>query len=173
MPECEATQEKESTAIVTGLASGIGRARGERLRDAGWRVIGIDLRDEAPPGTELLVGDAADDRVLQSALGRAEGLRGLVYAAGLPPRSASTAAESRQPFARPSSKQKAPAGILARRCERSVDSQAQREAAVLSGLVATVAEHAFVGERGDVVLSVLEAGGRPVPVRIVTRRCLR
>jgi phosphoglycerate dehydrogenase-like enzyme len=85
MRECEATQEMESTAIVTGLASGIGRATGERLRDAGWRVIGIDLRDEAPQGTELLVGDAADDRVLESALGRADGLRGLVCAAGLPP----------------------------------------------------------------------------------------
>jgi len=36
-------------------------------------------------------------------------------------------------------RKQAPAGILARRCERSVDSQAEREAAVLSGLVATVA----------------------------------
>jgi NAD(P)-dependent dehydrogenase (short-subunit alcohol dehydrogenase family) len=75
----------ESTAIITGLASGIGHATGVRLRDAGWRVIGIDLHDAAPAGTELLVGDASDDEVLESALSRALELHGLVCAAGLPP----------------------------------------------------------------------------------------
>ncbi|HYN65232.1 MAG TPA: SDR family oxidoreductase, partial [Candidatus Limnocylindrales bacterium] len=75
----------ESTAIITGLASGIGRAAGVRLRDAGWQVIGIDIDDDAPPGTELLVGDASDDEVLESALARAPELHGLVCAAGLPP----------------------------------------------------------------------------------------
>jgi NAD(P)-dependent dehydrogenase (short-subunit alcohol dehydrogenase family) len=74
-----------STAIVTGLASGIGRATGARLRDAGWRVIGIDLEDDAPHGTELLVGDAGDDEILESALAQAPQLHGLVCAAGLPP----------------------------------------------------------------------------------------
>jgi NAD(P)-dependent dehydrogenase (short-subunit alcohol dehydrogenase family) len=74
-----------STVIITGLASGIGRATGEQLRDAGWQVIGIDLRDDAPAGTELLVGDAADDVVLDAALARAPALHGLVCAAGLPP----------------------------------------------------------------------------------------
>jgi NAD(P)-dependent dehydrogenase (short-subunit alcohol dehydrogenase family) len=75
----------ESTAIITGLASGIGRATGEQLRDAGWHVIGIDLHDDAPPGTELLVGDAADDGVLEAALARSPELNGLVCAAGLLP----------------------------------------------------------------------------------------
>jgi NAD(P)-dependent dehydrogenase (short-subunit alcohol dehydrogenase family) len=75
----------ESTAIITGLASGIGRATGERLRDAGWQVIGIDLDDDTPPGIELLVGDAADDAVLEAALARSPELHGLVCAAGLPP----------------------------------------------------------------------------------------
>jgi 3-oxoacyl-[acyl-carrier protein] reductase len=75
----------DATALITGVASGIGRATGERLRDAGWRVIGLDLRDEAPDGIEHVVGDAGDDRVLQSALARTPELHGLVCAAGLPP----------------------------------------------------------------------------------------
>lgn len=74
-----------STAIITGLASGIGRATGVLLRDQGWRVIGIDLVEDAPPGTELVAGDAADDAVLNEALARADELHGLVCAAGLPP----------------------------------------------------------------------------------------
>ena len=32
-------------AIVTGAASGIGRATAERLVRDGWRVVGIDLND--------------------------------------------------------------------------------------------------------------------------------
>jgi NAD(P)-dependent dehydrogenase (short-subunit alcohol dehydrogenase family) len=75
----------DATAIVTGLASGIGRATAEQLRDAGWRVIGIDLVDQPLDGTELVVGDAADDAVLESALARARDLKGLVCAAGVPP----------------------------------------------------------------------------------------
>jgi 3-oxoacyl-[acyl-carrier protein] reductase len=78
----------DATAIVTGLASGIGRATGEQLRDAGWRVIGIDVLDQPLDGTELVVGDAADDAVLESALSRAGDLHGLVCAAGVPPHGA-------------------------------------------------------------------------------------
>jgi len=76
------------TALITGIASGIGRATGERLREAGWRVIGIDLRDETPDGVECVSGDAGDDAVLRLALARTEELQGLVCAAGLPPRGA-------------------------------------------------------------------------------------
>jgi NAD(P)-dependent dehydrogenase (short-subunit alcohol dehydrogenase family) len=36
----------DRTVVITGAASGIGRATAARLGAAGWRVIGIDLRDE-------------------------------------------------------------------------------------------------------------------------------
>ena len=74
------------TAIVTGAASGIGRATAQRLLGDGWRVIGIDLRDAMPDGVEPLVGDAATDELLARALATAgDRLDGLVCAAGLPP----------------------------------------------------------------------------------------
>ena len=65
------------SAIVTGSASGIGRAAAERLTADGWRVIGIDLSDGQ---------DAADADVLAGALESAgQELHGLVCAAGKPP----------------------------------------------------------------------------------------
>jgi NAD(P)-dependent dehydrogenase (short-subunit alcohol dehydrogenase family) len=65
------------TAIVTGSASGIGRATAERLTADGWRVIGVDLSDGQ---------DAADPEVLAAALSAAgDELHGLVCAAGVPP----------------------------------------------------------------------------------------
>jgi NAD(P)-dependent dehydrogenase (short-subunit alcohol dehydrogenase family) len=65
------------TAIVTGSASGIGRATAERLTADGWRVIGVDLTDDQ---------DAADPEVMAAALSAAgDELQGLVCAAGLPP----------------------------------------------------------------------------------------
>lgn len=76
--------DRQRSALVTGAASGIGRAAAERLTAAGWRVIGLDLR--AGRGVDDLVGDAADPAVLESALARADGgLDGLVCCAGLPP----------------------------------------------------------------------------------------
>jgi meso-butanediol dehydrogenase/(S,S)-butanediol dehydrogenase/diacetyl reductase len=71
-------------AIVTGAASGIGRASAERLNRGGWRVVGVDLNQ--PGGVEPIVGDAAEPQALQRALSRAgDRLDGLVCAAGLPP----------------------------------------------------------------------------------------
>jgi meso-butanediol dehydrogenase/(S,S)-butanediol dehydrogenase/diacetyl reductase len=71
-------------AIVTGAASGIGRATAERLDRGGWRVVGVDLNQ--PGDDEPIVGDAAEPQTLQRALSRAgDRLDGLVCAAGLPP----------------------------------------------------------------------------------------
>jgi NAD(P)-dependent dehydrogenase (short-subunit alcohol dehydrogenase family) len=76
----------QRTAIVTGAASGIGRATAERLIRDGWRVVGIDLRDDMPAGVISIVGDAADAEIIGQALAAADGeLDGLVCAAGLPP----------------------------------------------------------------------------------------
>jgi NAD(P)-dependent dehydrogenase (short-subunit alcohol dehydrogenase family) len=74
------------TAIVTGAASGIGRATAERLMRDGWVVIGIDVREGMPPGLSALIGDAASPETLTTALAGVGGqLDGLVCAAGVPP----------------------------------------------------------------------------------------
>ena len=73
-------------AIVTGAASGIGRATAERLLRDGWRVVGVDVRDAVPSGAQAIVGDAAETSTIEAALFAAQGpLDGLVCAAGLPP----------------------------------------------------------------------------------------
>lgn len=73
-------------AIVTGAASGIGRATAERLLRDGWVVIGIDLSADMPEGVIAAVGDAADSTIIESALSHCGGrLDGLVCAAGLSP----------------------------------------------------------------------------------------
>jgi NAD(P)-dependent dehydrogenase (short-subunit alcohol dehydrogenase family) len=77
---------EQRRAIVTGAASGIGRATAERLLRDGWQVVGIDLNDEMPTGVTPVVGDAAQPDVLDRALAVNDGpLDGLVCAAGLPP----------------------------------------------------------------------------------------
>ena len=80
------THERQRRAIVTGAASGIGRATAERLLRDGWSVIGIDVRDEMPQRVTAVTGDAADATTLEAALELAgDRLDGLVCAAGLPP----------------------------------------------------------------------------------------
>jgi len=77
---------EQRAAIVTGSASGIGRAVCERLVRDGWQVVGVDLNGDATLGAHGIVGDAADPEVLGHALTAAgPELHGLVCAAGLPP----------------------------------------------------------------------------------------
>ena len=61
----------------------------ERLLADGWAVTVLVRRDEAPAGTQVVVGDAASPADLERAVDRAAGpggaLHGLVCAAGLPP----------------------------------------------------------------------------------------
>lgn len=72
---------EQRCAIVTGAASGIGRATVELLTRDGWRVVGIDIRAGAD-----VVGDASDPETITTALNAAGGeLDGLVCAAGVPP----------------------------------------------------------------------------------------
>jgi len=82
--------ETRRVSLVTGVAAGIGRAVAQALLADGWRVVGVDVRDDAPEGVDLEVGDAADAEVLARVIKRAVGdggrLDGLVCAAGLPPR---------------------------------------------------------------------------------------
>jgi len=80
---------EQRTAIVTGAASGIGRATAERLLRDGWRVIVIDLLADVPARAEAITGDAADSSVIESAIRLAgDRLDGLVCSAGLPPNAA-------------------------------------------------------------------------------------
>ena len=73
-------------AIVTGAASGIGRATAERLIRDGWNVVGIDINTDMPAGVTPVAGDAALDETVTTALRQVGGLLdGLVCAAGLPP----------------------------------------------------------------------------------------
>jgi NAD(P)-dependent dehydrogenase (short-subunit alcohol dehydrogenase family) len=74
------------TAIITGVAAGIGRATAERLVSEGWQVVGIDRNDVPLEGLELVVGDCGDTSVLEEAVRRVRGsLHALVSSAGIPP----------------------------------------------------------------------------------------
>ena len=74
------------SAIVTGAASGIGRATAERLLRDGWRVVGVDLRPDMPANVQAIVGDAAEPSVIRTAIETAgDRLNGLVCAAGIAP----------------------------------------------------------------------------------------
>jgi meso-butanediol dehydrogenase/(S,S)-butanediol dehydrogenase/diacetyl reductase len=76
----------DRSAIITGASAGIGAAVAGRLLADGWRVIGLDRREGAPGGVELVVGDAGDETVIAKTLDRCDGrLDALVCSAGIPP----------------------------------------------------------------------------------------
>lgn len=74
-------------ALVTGAASGIGRAAALALHEVGAIVTGIDLRDTGPLGFPLIIADVSDEEQARDAVAMAahtmDGLNLLVNAAGI------------------------------------------------------------------------------------------
>ncbi len=74
-------------ALVTGAASGIGRAAALALRDAGATVTGVDLQAAGDLPFPLILADVADEDAARDAVDRAAGAMGglnlLVNAAGI------------------------------------------------------------------------------------------
>lgn len=75
-------------AFVTGVASGIGFAVAERLRDEGAAVVGFDLRAEGPGGVDVVAGDVTDRSSVDGAIARAVDAHGrldvVANVAGIP-----------------------------------------------------------------------------------------
>jgi NAD(P)-dependent dehydrogenase (short-subunit alcohol dehydrogenase family) len=83
--------------LVTGGASGLGRAAAEAIVAAGGRVVLLDVNDEAGRSAEQAIGSAArfaradvtSEEQVQGAIDLARsafgGLRGVVNAAGIGP----------------------------------------------------------------------------------------
>ena len=66
-------------AVVTGGASGIGRATCDRLAAEGYRVVAIDIGDGGPDGAELAIrADVGDPGDVDRAFGEAIGALGRV-----------------------------------------------------------------------------------------------
>lgn len=78
------------TALVTGAATGIGRAVSDALRAAGGTVVGVDRAPMEPaPGLHPVKADLADPTAIgpavEAAFTRAPALDGLVNCAGIYP----------------------------------------------------------------------------------------
>jgi NAD(P)-dependent dehydrogenase (short-subunit alcohol dehydrogenase family) len=85
-----------SVAIVTGAASGMGRACAERFIDEGWLVAALDRAEVPVEGALGLAADITDESAVTAAVGRAVSELGpidaVVNAAGIyPPSTLETA----------------------------------------------------------------------------------
>jgi 2-keto-3-deoxy-L-fuconate dehydrogenase len=72
------------TIIITGAASGIGRASAAHALKEGARVIGVDLKgDDMPDGVEPIVGDVTSTDTIARAVTVAGTIHGLGTIAGI------------------------------------------------------------------------------------------
>ncbi len=78
---------KRKTAVVTGASGAIGNAIVSLLKDSGWHVIGIDLKEPGDQGaSERIIGDVAEPETwerVRELVHPEDGLDGLVHAAAL------------------------------------------------------------------------------------------
>lgn len=82
------SENKMRTVVVTGAASGMGRACVERIRDLGDVVFAVDVRAPEIEGTVGIACDITDARAvaqLASQVAGAGTFRALVHAAGISP----------------------------------------------------------------------------------------
>ncbi|MGW6903086.1 SDR family NAD(P)-dependent oxidoreductase [Streptomyces sp. NPDC054940] len=87
------TERTHAVALVTGAASGMGRAVAERFLAEGWSVLGVDRDAEALDKAAADLGssfrpvpvDITDRTAVARALGTPQGLRAVVNAAGIYP----------------------------------------------------------------------------------------
>lgn len=86
MTKMKGTPMKSEVAVVTGAASGIGRATAERLMADGLRVVAVDQADP-PVGDVRLSGDVTDEKVNQqvaeAAVAEFGGLDAVILNAGV------------------------------------------------------------------------------------------